>query len=165
MPEPVADMVDTAAAVPQSSSPTFVAAATAVTTGIVESREVQRRVYEAKTGEQKKQILRADAHRVTDEDVAMEAFHNATTDAVAVPTQRVPTALPVPSKADNVAGPTTSFEELCVACLCNVRNAIVVDCGHECLCTACSKMILATSRVCPICRRPVLVGIINRYKV
>ncbi|KAH9833338.1 uncharacterized protein C8Q71DRAFT_775114 [Rhodofomes roseus] len=41
---------------------------------------------------------------------------------------------------------------LCVICQDEEANIAIVDCGHLCLCRACSDLIMKSSRECPLCR-------------
>jgi hypothetical protein len=41
---------------------------------------------------------------------------------------------------------------LCVVCQDEEANIAVVDCGHLAMCRNCSDLIMASSRVCPLCR-------------
>jgi len=41
---------------------------------------------------------------------------------------------------------------LCVICQDEEANIAIVDCGHLCLCRACSELIMKGSRECPLCR-------------
>lgn len=56
---------------------------------------------------------------------------------------------------DNETGNTTrppaeSTESVCVICLVNPREIILLDCGHVCLCTECLERL--PTHCCPICR-------------
>ncbi|XP_033747462.1 mitochondrial ubiquitin ligase activator of nfkb 1-like [Pecten maximus] len=44
--------------------------------------------------------------------------------------------------------------ELCVVCLTNPREVVLISCGHICLCLDCAEM-LPTPLLCPVCRAPV----------
>lgn len=57
-------------------------------------------------------------------------------------------AIPVPT------GPTASVERdgLCVVCQDQEAVFANIDCGHLCMCPDCSKLVLATTRECPMCR-------------
>ncbi|KAF9236667.1 hypothetical protein BU15DRAFT_76765 [Melanogaster broomeanus] len=41
---------------------------------------------------------------------------------------------------------------LCVICQDEEANIAIVDCGHLAMCRACSDLVLASSRECPLCR-------------
>lgn len=41
---------------------------------------------------------------------------------------------------------------LCVICQDQEANIAIVDCGHLAMCRACSDLVLASSRECPLCR-------------
>lgn len=57
-------------------------------------------------------------------------------------------AIPVPT------GPKASVERdgLCVVCQDQEAVFANIDCGHLCMCPDCSKLVLATTRECPMCR-------------
>ena len=44
--------------------------------------------------------------------------------------------------------------QACVVCLTNVRQVIVLNCGHICLCPDCAEA-LPYPKTCPVCRNPV----------
>ncbi|KIY47378.1 hypothetical protein FISHEDRAFT_74678 [Fistulina hepatica ATCC 64428] len=65
----------------------------------------------------------------------------------------------VPVKAAPPAlAPRTSQERggLCVICQDEEANIAVVDCGHLSMCRACSELIMASSRECPLCRTRII---------
>ncbi|KAL4254736.1 RING-FYVE domain-containing E3 ubiquitin-protein ligase [Abortiporus biennis] len=41
---------------------------------------------------------------------------------------------------------------LCVICQDEEANIAIVDCGHLCMCRACSDLIMSSTRECPLCR-------------
>ncbi|KAH8741980.1 hypothetical protein FG386_002355 [Cryptosporidium ryanae] len=45
--------------------------------------------------------------------------------------------------------------ELCVVCLTNNRETILLPCRHACLCSDCSKILLKKAHDCPICRNQI----------
>jgi len=47
---------------------------------------------------------------------------------------------------------TPEGTEQCVICLKHNANFAVIECGHLCLCRKCSRIIMDSSRKCPICR-------------
>lgn len=57
-----------------------------------------------------------------------------------------------------VTGPPSSVERdgLCVVCQDNEAQLAVVDCGHLSMCQDCSKLVMSTSRQCPICRERIV---------
>lgn len=57
-------------------------------------------------------------------------------------------AIPVPT------GPKASVERdgLCVVCQDQEAVFANIDCGHLCMCPDCSKLVMATTRECPMCR-------------
>ena len=42
----------------------------------------------------------------------------------------------------------------CVICLNAEPTHLLAPCGHQCVCAACCKMVLARTRQCPVCRQP-----------
>ncbi|OAX34023.1 hypothetical protein K503DRAFT_786070 [Rhizopogon vinicolor AM-OR11-026] len=61
---------------------------------------------------------------------------------------------PPPSLSSSPPPKTTSIERsgLCVICQDQEANIAIVDCGHLAMCRACSELVLASSRECPLCR-------------
>lgn len=49
---------------------------------------------------------------------------------------------------------TDSTSHPCVICLSQLREVVLLDCGHICLCGDCATA-LPLPKLCPICRRPV----------
>lgn len=51
-------------------------------------------------------------------------------------------------------GPKASVERdgLCVVCQDQEAVFANIDCGHLCMCADCSKLVMATTRECPMCR-------------
>lgn len=47
---------------------------------------------------------------------------------------------------------TPERDGLCVICQDAEAQLAVVDCGHLSMCADCSKLVMATSRECPLCR-------------
>ena len=45
-------------------------------------------------------------------------------------------------------------DKLCVVCMENPKNQILIPCGHVCVCEACAKDI---GDACPLCRKEVKV--------
>ena len=43
--------------------------------------------------------------------------------------------------------------QLCVVCMTNCVDTVMVPCGHACMCHGCAKRVKETSGKCPICRR------------
>ena len=50
---------------------------------------------------------------------------------------------------------TINESELCVVCLQNPRECVLLDCGHVCLCVDCLESLPAPLE-CPVCRSPVI---------
>ncbi|KAG2117323.1 uncharacterized protein F5147DRAFT_672308 [Suillus discolor] len=62
---------------------------------------------------------------------------------------------PPPSTSPSPPLPRTTPAErsgLCVICQDQEANIAIVDCGHLAMCRACSDLVLASSRECPLCR-------------
>lgn len=62
---------------------------------------------------------------------------------------------PPPSSSPPPSLPRTTLGErsgLCVICQDQEANIAIVDCGHLAMCRACSDLVLASSRECPLCR-------------
>ncbi|KAG2342267.1 hypothetical protein BDR05DRAFT_964229 [Suillus weaverae] len=62
---------------------------------------------------------------------------------------------PPPSSSPPPSLPRTALAErsgLCVICQDQEANIAIVDCGHLAMCRACSDLVLASSRECPLCR-------------
>ncbi|KZT65308.1 hypothetical protein DAEQUDRAFT_731575 [Daedalea quercina L-15889] len=88
------------------------------------------------------------------------------TKADAPPVPAKPDAPPVPPKSTRSLSPparglspkaqakAAQLERtgLCVICQDEEANIAIVDCGHLCLCRACSELIMKSSRECPLCR-------------
>jgi len=49
---------------------------------------------------------------------------------------------------------TSSGSAICVVCLSQPREVVLLNCGHICLCGDCSAA-LPLPKLCPICRQPV----------
>mmetsp|Transcript_1508 Transcript_1508/g.4371 ORF Transcript_1508/g.4371 Transcript_1508/m.4371 type:complete len:628 (-) Transcript_1508:199-2082(-) len=43
-------------------------------------------------------------------------------------------------------------ENECIVCLAASKDAVLIPCGHICMCFDCSKQVQANSNACPICR-------------
>ena len=43
-------------------------------------------------------------------------------------------------------------ENECIVCLAASKDAVLIPCGHICMCFECSKQVQASSNACPICR-------------
>lgn len=46
-------------------------------------------------------------------------------------------------------------EHLCVICLENARDEVLVPCGHMVLCQACCVNVMETTNECPMCREKI----------
>ena len=52
--------------------------------------------------------------------------------------------------------PTLCEAEACVICMDELKTHILIPCGHQCVCAACSdRLAESSSRNCPVCRREV----------
>lgn len=60
---------------------------------------------------------------------------------------------------------TPERDGLCVVCQDAEAQLAVVDCGHLAMCADCSKLVMATSRECPLCRTRWVAapGLVSRY--
>lgn len=61
-----------------------------------------------------------------------------------------------PSTSSYTDAPTRSVrreELLCVVCLTNEREIILLPCGHVCICKTCSGSM--QTKLCPICRKTI----------
>ncbi|KAJ8079493.1 hypothetical protein PM082_011080 [Marasmius tenuissimus] len=68
---------------------------------------------------------------------------------------QVPPPSSSPSSSSHVKPPTKAHERntgLCVICQDEDANIAIVDCGHMAMCRACSELVMASSRECPLCR-------------
>ena len=41
---------------------------------------------------------------------------------------------------------------LCVVCLEEEKEVLLLPCSHLCLCSACAQSIMASTKQCPVCR-------------
>jgi len=62
-------------------------------------------------------------------------------------TGAVKTKEPQPNHVD-----TSLCENECIVCLAASKDAVLIPCGHICMCFDCSKQVQASSNSCPICR-------------
>mmetsp|Transcript_22077 Transcript_22077/g.55586 ORF Transcript_22077/g.55586 Transcript_22077/m.55586 type:complete len:432 (+) Transcript_22077:115-1410(+) len=60
----------------------------------------------------------------------------------------------VPAALASALGPAAdgSHDDECIVCLAAVKDAVLIPCGHICMCFECSKQVQSTSNLCPICR-------------
>jgi hypothetical protein len=54
---------------------------------------------------------------------------------------------------DEIAG---GDDHLCVVCLENTRDEVLVPCGHMVLCRYCCQDIMQDSKACPVCREDIV---------
>lgn len=45
-------------------------------------------------------------------------------------------------------------QKICTACYVQCVNAVIIPCGHACLCMRCAKRVQAGQGICPMCRGP-----------
>jgi len=45
-------------------------------------------------------------------------------------------------------------DRLCVVCLAEPKTFVFTPCGHMCVCSDCADLVLASNRLCPMCRNP-----------
>lgn len=69
--------------------------------------------------------------------------------------------IPVPT------GPKASVERdgLCVVCQDQEAVFANIDCGHLCMCPDCSKLVMATTRECPMCRTRLVGSVFGRWAI
>lgn len=75
---------------------------------------------------------------------------------------------PTPAPARTPTGPVADADRgLCVVCQDEEATLAVVDCGHLALCAGCSDLVMATTRVCPMCRTRIVTPqrLIRIYRV
>ena len=46
--------------------------------------------------------------------------------------------------------------QICIVCLSEQREVILMDCGHVCVCAGCAMEIMATRPICPVCRASIV---------
>jgi len=85
------------------------------------------------------------------ENVTPQADHN---DLERDAADGVPPRASTDLKQNPPTGPPPSVERdgLCVVCQDQDAELAVVDCGHLSMCQDCSKLVMSTSRECPLCR-------------
>jgi hypothetical protein len=67
----------------------------------------------------------------------------------------------IPKGESEKADKDTPESLVCKVCMENKIDAVIIDCGHACLCRDCGKKIVTQS--CPICRKKIVRGIKNMY--
>ena len=50
---------------------------------------------------------------------------------------------------------TNSDEATCYVCMAMPASAILLECGHVGICLDCAVRLCATTRRCPLCRKPI----------
>ena len=114
--------------------------------------EAQRRAEERAAAE------RAMAAQAAEQAAAERAeSERAAADAATVQAAMVALSIePQPSTSDRSPPSRTEDSDesnLCVVCMEEANTHILVPCGHQCVCAACSQIIGNT--MCPVCREPV----------
>ncbi|KAJ8595524.1 hypothetical protein M405DRAFT_871765 [Rhizopogon salebrosus TDB-379] len=111
-----------------------------------EEREQEERERQEREEEEERERIRAAMEtegthwmRVHDEDVGVDDE----------PQHRPP---PASSSSPSPKPTSTERSGLCVICQDQEANIAIVDCGHLAMCRACSELVLASSRECPLCR-------------
>ncbi|MHA1681450.1 MAG: RING-HC finger protein [Promethearchaeota archaeon] len=79
-------------------------------------------------------------------------------------THNEPFQIPKELKKEEEDAPEgTQTKELCKICLARKFCTFVIDCGHACMCTTCSRRIclskITRERRCPICRKTIYKGV------
>jgi len=47
--------------------------------------------------------------------------------------------------------------KLCIICMVNIKNTILIPCGHKCLCdTCCTLFIYKSLSLCPLCKADII---------
>ncbi|KAG8724850.1 hypothetical protein FRC12_024262 [Ceratobasidium sp. 428] len=98
--------------------------------------EAQRRAFEELENVKKDGAQKAEGSKTSDEEIAQGSSE---------PHSDLP-------KAARPAAAKLERDGLCVVCQDEDANIAIVDCGHLCLCMACSELIMSESKECPLCR-------------
>ena len=58
---------------------------------------------------------------------------------------------------DNASGGSqaTISQELCVICMINPIETVMIPCGHVCMCLLCARQVNKINFVCPLCREDI----------
>ena len=67
--------------------------------------------------------------------------------------QRSTLPRPQPAIPDEVDPPSNSVS--CYVCMAKPATAALVDCGHVGMCSECATRVWASTRMCPLCRKPI----------
>ena len=61
--------------------------------------------------------------------------------------------------------PTLDATRICVACMENEKNVLLLPCKHVCLCKGCTEQIMfgCEQPLCPVCRVPIVETIANLF--
>jgi hypothetical protein len=124
---------------------------------IMEREEREQEERERREREEQAERERAEAERPAMETELAEsedAHMHGSTENIEIhgESQQHP---PPPSSSPSPSLPKTTPAErsgLCVICQDQEANIAIVDCGHLAMCRACSDLVLASSRECPLCR-------------
>lgn len=112
-----------------------------------EEREQEERERQEREEEEERERERIRAAMETEEEEA-HWMHDEDVDVDDEPQLRPP-----PASSSPPPKPTsTERSGLCVICQDQEANIAIVDCGHLAMCRACSELVLASSRECPLCR-------------
>lgn len=135
-----------------------------------EAEERQRRAQESHVSEattpeepledREAEHMQADEHSVTshiqEEGRSSEDMSHHSYESQPPPPPPKPAAPSPPPKVltPNAQAMASRLERtgLCVICQDEEANIAIVDCGHLCLCRACSELIMKGTRECPLCR-------------
>ena len=63
------------------------------------------------------------------------------------------TSRPAPAAAETLHDDKNRL--LCVVCMEVEKSVALLPCSHLCLCGACTEIIMASTKQCPVCRAPV----------
>mmetsp|Transcript_3326 Transcript_3326/g.6213 ORF Transcript_3326/g.6213 Transcript_3326/m.6213 type:complete len:134 (+) Transcript_3326:2238-2639(+) len=58
--------------------------------------------------------------------------------------------------------PTGQHENVCVVCMDEPSTHIFYPCGHQCVCKSDADILMSSTKVCPLCRKPAL-GVVQVY--
>ena len=60
-----------------------------------------------------------------------------------------------------IAEENANKEKMCVICMANPIQWILVDCGHKCVCEYCGEIVKEKYRKCPICKKKII-GVLKK---
>ena len=58
----------------------------------------------------------------------------------------------VQNRSDDNSESSGISAQICVVCLSEQREVILMNCGHVCVCAECAMQIMSTRPLCPVCR-------------